>query len=135
MFLKHFASKNQLPGLSVSGTLVENGLNGMIDNFQKQLIWDVSKLKSTQETTGKILDMVFNSYEKLRKPYFLPGSLSDTCFFYKQHFYRQHQAEIGKKNQAKAKQHPEAELLLFENYLLSSSTLSLKNNRGSSKNV
>ena len=26
MFFKHFASKNQLPGLSVSETLVENGL-------------------------------------------------------------------------------------------------------------
>ena len=26
MFFKHFASKNQLPGLSVSGTLVENEL-------------------------------------------------------------------------------------------------------------
>ena len=26
MFFKHFACKNQLPGLFVSGTLVENGL-------------------------------------------------------------------------------------------------------------
>ena len=26
VFFKHFAGKNQLPGLSVSGTLVENGL-------------------------------------------------------------------------------------------------------------
>ena len=26
VFSKHFASKSQLPGLSVSGTLVENGL-------------------------------------------------------------------------------------------------------------
>ena len=26
MFFKHFASKNQPPGLSLSGTLVENGL-------------------------------------------------------------------------------------------------------------
>ena len=26
MFFKHFASKNQLHGLSVSGTLLENGL-------------------------------------------------------------------------------------------------------------
>ena len=26
MFFKYFASKNQLPGLSVIGTLVENGL-------------------------------------------------------------------------------------------------------------
>ena len=33
------------------------------------------------------------------------------------------------KNQANAKQHPEAELLLFENYSYSSSTLSSKNSR------
>ena len=26
MFFKHFASKSQLPGLSMNGTLVENGL-------------------------------------------------------------------------------------------------------------
>ena len=32
------------------------------------------------------------------------------------------------KNQAKSKQHPEAKLLLFENYSLSSSILSSKNN-------
>ena len=33
------------------------------------------------------------------------------------------------KNQARAKQHPEAKLLLFENYLLSSSTLSSKSKK------
>ena len=33
------------------------------------------------------------------------------------------------KNQARAKQHPKAELLLFENYSLSSSMLSSTNNR------
>ena len=33
------------------------------------------------------------------------------------------------KNQANDKQHPEAELFLFENYSHSSSTLSSKNNR------
>ena len=37
------------------------------------------------------------------------------------------------KNQAKPKQHTEAELLLFENYSLSSSALSYKNNRRYSK--
>ena len=37
------------------------------------------------------------------------------------------------RNQAKAKQHPEAELSLFENYSLSSFTLSSKNNRRCSK--
>ena len=30
---KHFASKNQLHGLSVSGTLVENGLNELINFY------------------------------------------------------------------------------------------------------
>ena len=39
------------------------------------------------------------------------------------------------KNQVKAKQHPEAELLLFENYSHSSSTLSSNNNRIYSKKV
>ena len=51
---------------------------------------------------------------------------------YKQHFYKQHQAEIG-KNQANAKQHPEAERLTFENFSHSSSTLSSKKNRTYSK--
>ena len=37
------------------------------------------------------------------------------------------------KSQVKAKQHSEAELLQFENYSLSSSTLSSKNNRRYSK--
>ena len=50
------------------------------------------------------------------------------AFFYKQHFYKQRQAEIG-KIQANTKKHPEAELLPFENYSHSSSTLSSKNNR------
>ena len=41
--------------------------------------------------------------------------------FYKQDFYKQQQAKIGKKK-ARAKQHLEAKLFLFENYLLSSFT-------------
>ena len=52
-----------------------------------------------------------------------------TRFFYKQRFYKQHQAEIGKKNQ-----HLEADVLLFENYSHSSPMLSSKsNNRTHSK--
>ena len=54
-------------------------------------------------------------------------------FLCKQHFHKQHQTEFGKKNQAKAKQHPQAELLLFKNYFLSSSMLSSENNRAYSK--
>ena len=45
-------------------------------------------------------------------------------------FYKLRQAEIAK---AKAQVHPEAELLLFENYSLSSPTLSSKNSRTYSK--
>ena len=56
------------------------------------------------------------------------ASFQYTRFFYKQLFYKERQAEIG-KNQTKAKQHPEAELLLFGNNSISSSTLSFKNNR------
>ena len=48
--------------------------------------------------------------------------------FYKQHFYKQRHAEIGKKNWANAKQHPEADILLFDNCSHSLSMLSSKNN-------
>ena len=54
-----------------------------------------------------------------------------TLSFFKQHVYKQRQTEI---NQAHSKQHPEAELLLFENWSHSSFTLSSKNNRTCSKN-
>ena len=43
-------------------------------------------------------------------------------------FYKQRQAEI-EKHQTNAKQHPEAQLLLFVDYSHSLSTLSSKNNR------
>ena len=51
--------------------------------------------------------------------------------FYKQHFYKQHQAEISKNSvkTEKTKQHPQVELSLFENYSLSSSMLWSKNKR------
>ena len=42
------------------------------------------------------------------------------AFLHKKRFYKQRQAEIGKK-EANAKQHPEDELLLLDNYLHSSS--------------
>ena len=33
VFFKHFASKIQLPGLPVSGTLVENGLDTLVQGY------------------------------------------------------------------------------------------------------
>ena len=35
VFLKHFASKKQLPGLSINGTLAKNGLLIHEDNSEK----------------------------------------------------------------------------------------------------
>ena len=61
-----------------------------------------------------------------------PENCSYTPFFYKQHFYKQLLAEIG-KNRANAKQHPKGKYLLFENYSHSSLMLSSKNNRTYSK--
>ena len=57
-----------------------------------------------------------------------------TSFFYKQHFYKQCQAEIS-KNLANAKQHPKPEPSLVENYSHSSSMLLSKNNRTYSKKL
>ena len=44
LWMKHSASKNQLPGLSVSGTLVENGLNCItLDQGKLATITDINK--------------------------------------------------------------------------------------------
>ena len=51
-----------------------------------------------------------------------------TLFFISNTFIRNARLKLA-KNQANAKQHPEAELLLFENYSHSLSMLSSKNNR------
>ena len=56
-------------------------------------------------------------------------SRSYARFFYKQYFYKQSQTDIGTENQVHAKQHPEADLSLFENYSHSLLTLSSKNDR------
>ena len=56
----------------------------------------------------------------------------NTRFLYKQHFHKQRQVKLA-KNQANAKQHPDAELLRFENYAYSSSTLKSENKRTYSK--
>ena len=47
--------------------------------------------------------------------------------FFISNTFKSNQTETG-KNQANAKQHPETELLLFENYSHSLSVLSSKNN-------
>ena len=65
---------------------------------------------------------------------FFTKRITGTRFFYKQHFYISNSRLKLAKYQGNAKEHPEAELLLFENYSYSFSTLSSKNNKTYSKN-
>ena len=54
MFLKHFASKNQLSSWSISGALVENGLS------------DFERIKGTQMENGpsnKYMSHAYENYE------------------------------------------------------------------------
>ena len=53
---------------------------------------------------------------------------SYTLFFISKTFISKVRLKL-EKNQANSKQHPEADLLLFENYSLPLSTLSPKNNK------
>ena len=62
-------------------------------------------------------------------------SLSPTHIFFISNIFISNAKLKLAKNQANAKQHPEAELLLLENYSHSSSTLSSKNNRIYSKKL
>ena len=48
MFFKHFASKNQLPGLSVNGTLVENGLMMSCRYDQWKIIFNIDVSEQAQ---------------------------------------------------------------------------------------
>ena len=54
------------------------------------------------------------------------------AFFIRNSFISNARLKLA-KNHAKAKQHPEAEILLFENYSFPSSTLSFKYDRRYSK--
>ena len=60
----HFASKNQLTGLSVSGTLGENGL--MIQMIKKMVLWRFADWNNTSWSAENIWH---NKYEVLlQKP-------------------------------------------------------------------
>ena len=79
------------------------------------------------------LDTVYQSCHSVYHHFSLLNNI-----FKKQHFYKQHQAEIDKKSSTKIRQHHEAERFLFEkfylkNCLFSLFTLLFKNDRKLSK--
>ena len=63
-----------------------------------------------------------------KREYIIDKNLYTFFFLISKTFIRNTRLKLA-KNQAKAKQHPEAEFLLSENYLLCLSTLSSKTNR------
>ena len=65
-FFKHFASKNQLTGLSVSGTLVENGLKAIFANTVHFLIYEY-KIFPTTVQSMPIRKYLFEVYKKGNK--------------------------------------------------------------------
>ena len=96
-------------------------------------------------TSDPTFGVLSNEYLKITKKLKLNGAIFNTSsvrvnyqstytsFFISSTFITNARMKLA-KNQANAKHHSEAELLLFENYSHSSSTLSSKNNRTCSKN-
>ena len=76
VFFKHFASKNQLPSLSICGTLVENGLN---ENYYFILIHLRHRLQISYlilrefKRIKKIRIFFFILPENIRKPQTIPA--------------------------------------------------------------
>ena len=89
MFFKYFASKNQLPGLSIIGTLVENGLIAKVNNLNqsdhKNDFREHTSLQTTSPRRGRIFTCLSNlsgctfkrKYLKLKK------KMSGACNFTK----------------------------------------------------
>ena len=85
--------------------------------FSELIANEISLFKGTYGF-GKLFLVTNRTYDVL---HFFSQIISNTC--------KWRRAKIGKKKQANAMQHPEAELLLFEIYSHSSSKLSSKNNK------
>ena len=85
--------------------------------FLELIVNEISLFKGTYGF-GKLFLVTNRTYDVL---HFFSQIISNTC--------KWRRAKIGKKKQANAMQHPEAELLLFEIYSHSSSKLSSKNNK------
>ena len=85
--------------------------------FLELIFNEISLFKGTYGF-GKLFLVTNRTYDVL---HFFSQIISNTC--------KWRRAKIGKKKQANAMQHPEAELLLFEIYSHSSSKLSSKNNK------
>ena len=86
----------------------------------------------------EVLQILLNCYSNF---YLIPKALYRNIAIFSQSIQKQNpfirsntRLKLA-KNQAEAKQHPEAELLLFENHSLSSFLLSSKNKRRHSKSV
>ena len=118
MFFKHFVCKNQLPGSSVSGKLVKNGLNRRNElGVYNNLLWELRMedereykkfLRMTLETFDDLLNLIECEIQKKRtimrdpippdiKLAAILRSLSTGANYAEmQHIYRTHQSIINK---------------------------------------
>ena len=81
MFFKHFANKNQLPGLCVSGTLVENGLSlfhlQTKSGFNKNVLADTQFFsRINRKSIKRFADYAERFHLITPLTYFLPWCLS-----------------------------------------------------------
>ena len=118
MFFKHFVCKNQLPGSSVSGKLVKNGLNRRNElGVYNNLLWELRMedereykkfLRMTLEIFDDLLNLIECEIQKKRtimrdpippdiKLAAILRSLSTGANYAEmQHIYRTHQSIINK---------------------------------------
>ena len=66
MFFKHFTRKNQLPGLSISGTLVENGLIAVENKLIKSFFVELNLLRDK-----RLINYLFNPHKSLLGNHFV----------------------------------------------------------------
>ena len=113
----HWTGFGWYPILSINGLLVKR-FSEFAQYLKTSCLFVKTWIKSPQPSPSVYFS--FNCHLRNTMP--LYGKIVH-AIFYKQHFRKNSQLT----NQAKAKQHPKANLLLFENFSLSSSTLSSKN--------
>ena len=64
-FLKHFPSKTQLPGFSISGRLVSDGLKIYFKEFLEVSTFLLEKKLQESFTKNVLLKIIANSFEKV----------------------------------------------------------------------
>ena len=85
VFFKHFASKHQLPGLSVSGTLVENGLIFECSVIAKQICQTTFSTQSYYRGSFRTLSNVWDGAKRRSLNVWKDSEYDSVLFFFFSH--------------------------------------------------